>query len=66
MWGGEAYASEGVAGVRFTYASHDGEEGYPGNVNVSTVSVYDVRQQQEFSLSSCIVFTGDSGLLAER
>jgi aldose 1-epimerase len=35
VWSGEGFVEDGVAGVRFTYHSHDGEEGYPGNVKVS-------------------------------
>ena len=35
LWEPVAYASDGIAGVRFTYKSHDGEEGYPGNLLVT-------------------------------
>ncbi len=32
VWQGEAFDSEEGAGVRFSYTSPDGEEGYPGNL----------------------------------
>jgi aldose 1-epimerase len=35
VWHGEALAKEGAQGVKFTYTSKDGEEGYPGNLKVS-------------------------------
>lgn len=35
MWKGEPIADTRGAGVRFTYTSPDGEEGYPGTLNVS-------------------------------
>lgn len=35
VWKGEGIVREGMQGVRFTYLSKDGEEGYPGNLKVS-------------------------------
>ena len=35
VWRGQGVIEDGVAGVRFTYRSKDGEEGYPGNLDVS-------------------------------
>ena len=32
VWGSEALEKDDSAGVRLTYLSHDGEEGYPGNL----------------------------------
>lgn len=40
VWQAVTYVDEerAVAGVRFTYLSVDGEEGYPGNLQVSCIS----------------------------
>jgi aldose 1-epimerase len=35
VWKGEGLVQDGAQGVRFTYLSTDGEEGYPGNLSVS-------------------------------
>ena len=35
VWHGEPLAREGAQGVNFNYTSMDGEEGYPGNINIS-------------------------------
>lgn len=35
IWEPRVYAKEGAVGVSFTYTSHDGEEGFPGNVAVT-------------------------------
>ena len=35
VWKGEGLVQDGAQGVRFTYLSKDGEEGYPGNLDVS-------------------------------
>jgi aldose 1-epimerase len=34
VWKARPFSTERVSGVRFTYTSPDGEEGYPGNLNV--------------------------------
>lgn len=34
LWSGEAFSGEGERGVRLTYVSPDGEEGYPGELTV--------------------------------
>ena len=39
VWKGEAVNQRDGAGVRFTYISTDGEEGFPGNVNVSVTYI---------------------------
>lgn len=35
VWKAEGLLQDGAQGVRFTYLSEDGEEGYPGNLDVS-------------------------------
>jgi aldose 1-epimerase len=35
VWHGERLTKDGAQGVKFTYLSKDGEEGYPGNLSVS-------------------------------
>jgi len=35
LWEAESFTSENEAGVRFTYASPDGEEGYPGTLRAT-------------------------------
>ena len=35
VWRGEGLVKDGTQGVRFTYMSKDGEEGFPGNLSVS-------------------------------
>jgi len=35
VWRAEPLAEEGAQGVKFSYTSKDGEEGYPGNLNAS-------------------------------
>lgn len=35
VWRGEPLAKPGAQGVKFTYVSKDGEEGYPGNLTLS-------------------------------
>jgi len=37
LWQGEAFESEGARGVRLRYTSPDGEEGYPGTLEVEVV-----------------------------
>ena len=37
MWDAEAIESADGPAVKLTYLSKDGEEGYPGNVNATTV-----------------------------
>lgn len=34
VWQGEAFEKDGAQGVVFQYTSPDGEEGYPGNLNI--------------------------------
>jgi aldose 1-epimerase len=35
LWKGEGLSKEGAQGVKFSYLSKDGEEGYPGNLSLS-------------------------------
>ena len=39
VWRGEAVVKDGAQGVKFSYTSKDGEEGYPGTLNVSVTYV---------------------------
>lgn len=47
VWRGEGIVQDGAQGVRFTYLSKDGEEGYPGNLAVSvTYLLTDLNEWQ--------------------
>lgn len=35
VWRGEAFVKDGAQGVKFSYTSRDGEEGYPGTLELS-------------------------------
>ncbi len=48
MWKGEPVATDEGAGVRFTRLSPDGEEGYPGNLQVE--ALYFLTHEDEFSV----------------
>ncbi len=37
LWKAEAFTADDRAGVNLTYLSKDGEEGYPGNLNVTVI-----------------------------
>ncbi len=37
LWKGEGFSAEGESGVRLTYVSADGEEGYPGELTVEVI-----------------------------
>jgi aldose 1-epimerase len=50
IWNGVEYSNESEAGVRFTYLSRDGEEGYPGNVTCQVT--YTLNNKNEL----CIKF----------
>jgi aldose 1-epimerase len=49
VWRGEAFAAENAVGVRFYYLSRDGEEGYPGNLDV--VTTYTLTNDNELKIA---------------
>ncbi len=46
LWDAEPVGGEGYVGIKFTYVSKDGEEGYPGNLTVT--AVYSLTNANEF------------------
>ena len=48
VWKGEPYESAGAAGVRFSYRSADGEEGYPGALDVTVT--YSLTDDNELKM----------------
>jgi aldose 1-epimerase len=49
VWKAEPVREEGVVGVKFSYLSQDGEEGYPGNLAVTVV--YSLTNANELRIS---------------
>lgn len=49
LWKGETFVNEKGQSVRLTYASPDGEEGYPGNLKVTVT--YSLNDSNEFHIS---------------
>ena len=49
IWKGEKISTPDSAGVKFTYVSKDGEEGYPGNLSVSCT--YMLHKNPEMTIS---------------
>ncbi len=45
MWEGEPIEADHGVGVRFTYLSKDGEEGYPGNLRCTVTYILGVRNE---------------------
>ncbi len=48
LWRAEAFESTSAVGVKLSYTSVDGEEGYPGNLDV--VCTYSLNNENEFSI----------------
>src|SRR5450830_1151540 len=48
LWSAEAYEKEGAAGIVFTRSSPDGEDGYPGRLDVTLV--YELNDDNALSL----------------
>jgi aldose 1-epimerase len=48
VWQAEPARSKNGSGVKFSYLSHDGEEGYPGNLSVSVT--YLLTEDDEFRI----------------
>lgn len=49
VWKAEPVQSEGAVGVKFSYLSQDGEEGYPGNLSVTVI--YTLTDDNELKIS---------------
>ncbi|HCS49393.1 MAG: galactose mutarotase [Candidatus Aminicenantes bacterium RBG_19FT_COMBO_58_17] len=49
VWKAEAVRETGVIGVKFSYLSRDGEEGYPGNLNLTVI--YTLTNDNELKIS---------------
>ncbi len=49
IWEGEPFKREGAVGVKFTYLSKDGEEGYPGNLACTVI--YTLTDSNELKIS---------------
>jgi hypothetical protein len=47
LWKGEPFETKNARGVKFTYVSADGEEGYPGKLTVETT--YTLNDKDELS-----------------
>src|SRR5438309_5306922 len=45
VWTGEPFQDAGTSGVALSYASRDGEEGYPGNLNVRVTYALNPRNE---------------------
>ncbi|MGD8238323.1 MAG: aldose epimerase family protein, partial [Armatimonadota bacterium] len=48
LWDAETVEADDSAGVKFTYLSEDGEEGYPGNLNVT--ALHTLNNDNEFRI----------------
>jgi aldose 1-epimerase len=48
VWVGQAFKAKNAAGVRFSYTSPDGEEGYPGTLDV--IVTYTLSEQNELRI----------------
>jgi len=48
LWDAERVQTDGAVGVKFTYLSKDGEEGFPGNLQVT--ALYTLTRDNEFKV----------------
>jgi aldose 1-epimerase len=49
VWRGEAFSEDNAVGVKFSYLSKDGEEGYPGNLEV--ICTYILTNDNELKIN---------------
>jgi aldose 1-epimerase len=49
LWAAEPFKEAGAVGVRFTYLSRDGEEGYPGNLKATAAYLLTDQNELKFS-----------------
>ena len=52
VWDAEQVQTETAVGVKFTYESSDGEEGYPGNLSVTAIYLLDNNNELSIELSA--------------
>ncbi len=52
LWNAETVETDGAVGVKFTYLSKDGEEGYPGNLKVTATYTLTNSNQYKVAFSA--------------
>lgn len=62
VWSPRLYAKEGTVGVEFRYTAHDGEEGYPGAVDV----IADYSLSEDNTIAMTFSATSDKAVSPPR